>query len=209
MHHNIVMKVWAEDADDAKSQVSSAIEDSINPEQNNVGWDYSGDIDLITKDKLQSEYGVKTYSELEKSKLKERDDRMQDLINELHYDLLPTIAPLFLSKDEAPLYVSTENGEFKEYVEKLLKRKKDIKKPETFEKISEVILNILVAIAKKDTSHSMMMWRMEQIKKLQYCVENDMELCYTLQSSENPYAEIPCDDTKGLHAYYFVCDRHL
>jgi hypothetical protein len=206
MHQIIVIKAWGGDADEASSDVSCALEDSIDPKQNTCGWDYVGDVTLITKPMLQPEFGVSSYAELEKKMLQRRLNSMNSLIKGLRNDLLPIIAPQFMTKNDAVLCVG--NDYLKKHVEKTLKRKRDIKRPDTFETISEVILNLLVSIAKKDTGHSMMMWRMGQIKKLQYCF-TDPHSSNTLQCSENPYAELPCDNKRGLSPYFFTGDRHL
>lgn len=205
MHHNIIVKVWAENEDLAYSEVSSVINHSINQRGNSVGWDYSGDITQITKKDLLSKYGVKTFAELERTLIKKRQKAIDNLVNELKHDLIPMIAPIFLNRNEAPLYINTENDELKVYIRKLMTRKKDIKKPQSFEDIIKVILEILINITKKD----MVMYVMEQLNKLQNCVKFPEELYYTLQSINNHYAIIPCDNTKGLRAYYFVCDLHL
>ena len=210
MHHHIVIKAWDVDEETARFQVLNALEDSITPEQNTVGWDYvnSNHPILITKGILQSDYGVKTYAELERKMLQRQRESLDDLIKELRDDILPLVAPVFMTKNDALLFISTENDDLKEYIEKLLKRKRDNVKPITFEGITEAILKIVVSIAKKDTEGSMAMWRMEQIKKLQYCI-TDPSPYHTLQCSENPYAELPCDNKKGMSPYFYYGDRYL
>lgn len=200
--HIIVIKAWGDDADDTSYEVLSALEDSIDPKHNTCGWDSVRDVTLITKPMLRPEFGVSSYAELEKKMLQGRLDSMNNLIEKLRNDLLPIIAPQFMTKNDAVLCVGKNC--LKEHVEKTLKRKRDIKRPDTFETISEVILNLLVSIAKKDIPS--MMWRMEQIKKLQYCFTDSSD---TLQSSENNYAELPCDNKEGLSPYFFTGYRHL
>lgn len=207
MHHIITVKAWASDADEAQSEVSSTIEDSIDQSENTCGWDYAGDIVQITPDQLKTE-GFKSFADLEKFKIQERLDTQANLQAEIRTDLQMLIAPFFLSKEEAVLYVSEDQDtEFTAYIEKLLKRKRDIKKPDTFEKILDIFTNVVTGIAKKDCGRSLLMFRMEQIKKLQYCIKSPTHTCYTLQSTENYFAELPCEQ-KGLSPFYFLCDRH-
>jgi hypothetical protein len=205
-HQRIILKVWGGDAEEAEAEARSTLEESIELNNNTCGWEYVDDILLITKDMLQPEFNVSSYGELEKKMLQKRQTVMDDLIGDLKEELLPTLAPLFMTKNDAVLLINTENDSLKVYIEKFLKQKKDIKKPDTFETLSETILNLLVFIAKKDSDHSMIMWRMERIKKLQYCFE-DPHPSNTLQSFENPYAEIPCDNKKGLSPYFFIGNR--
>jgi hypothetical protein len=211
MHHIITVKAWDIDEETAHSQVLSALEDSITPEQNTVGWDYvtADHPILINKGMLQTEYGVKTYAELERKMLQGQRDSLNHLIGNLRDDILPMIAPIFMTKNDAPLFISTENDELKAIIEKLLKRKKDNIRPDTFEGITDAILKIMVSVAKKDTGRSMAMWRMEQIKKMQTCIEFPRDTSYTLQCSENPYSELPCDNKKGISPYFYYADRHL
>ena len=213
MHHHIVLKVWADDEETAQSECSSALEDSVNDSENTCGWDYtSGDgPTLITKDMLQSEYSVQSYVELEAKMKQEQKDSMDNLIGELKGDLKVLIAPYFLTKKDAPLYVGTEeeDKDFMDQVEKVLKRKRDVKVPDSFEALLETMTKVVASIAKKDTGRSLTMYHMEQIKKLQYCIESPMETCYTLQCHENPYAELPCEDKEGKFAFYFIGDRHF
>jgi len=208
MHHIITVKAWASDADEAQSEVDCMIQDSIDQSNNTCGWDYASEnIVLITEDQLKAE-GFKSFADLEKFKIQERLDTMSHLQAEIRTDLQVLIAPFFLNKVEAVLYVGEEDTEFAAYIEKFLKRKKDIRKPDSFEKILDIFTNVVTSIAKKDCGRSLLMYRMEQIKKLQYCIENPTQTCYTLQSTENNFAELPCHDTKGLTPFYFLCDRH-
>ena len=207
MHHQMVLKVWAEDAESAESEASMALDDSISTGNNTCGWDY-GDVILITEDKLQSEHGVKSFKELEMTTRKGQTENMENLIGEVKSDLLLVLTPLFLTKDEAPLYINTEDDDLRKYLEQFLKHKKDINRPDTFEKIHQVITDIVVGIAQKITGRSMLMYRMEQIKKLQYCLDYPDE-GDALQSHENPFAELPCDDKAGLKPFFFLLDRHF
>ena len=207
MHHHIIVKAWASDSEEAESNVRSEMEDSILPENNTCGWDYVDHVVLINRLELSSEWGVKTFEELEKNKIKGRLKDLKDLQIQIKDDLMIFLAPYFLSKDEAPLCLNIDNEDLKAYIEKLMKGK-DIKKPDTYEKLVDTFSKILTKIAQKDTGHSMIMYHMEQIKKLQYCIESD-ELYSTLQSTHNYYAELPCDDKTGLSPFYFICDRHF
>jgi hypothetical protein len=211
MHHGIVIKVWDFDEETARSQVLCSLEDSITAEHNTVGWDYVSEESptLITKDLLQSEHQVKTYADLEKKMLREQKESLNDLIHELRDDIIPMVAPFFLTKDDAPLLITSDNDKLKACIEKLMRRKKDNVRPNTFEGITDAILNVMVSVAKKDTGSSLAMWRMEQIKKMQACIEFLTDTTYTFQCSENHYAELRCDNKKGMHPYFYFADRHF
>ena len=210
MHHNIIIKAWAGDAEEAENLVVDAMEESIQPEHNTVGWDYFDHADLIKEKDLPTNYKVKTFEELEKNYIKERTTQISDKKACIKEDLKIFLAPYFLTKSEAVLCVGTsaEDTEFKKCVEQVLKRKTDIKIPDSFEKILNAITKIVTSIAKKDTGHGMTMFYMEEIKKLQYCIE-DPSPGNTLQCTGNYYAELPCDNKEGLTAFYFRCDRHF
>jgi hypothetical protein len=210
-HHGIVLKVWEADEDSARSLALCELEDSITPEHNTVGWDYlSGDHPtIITKGDLQAVYSVKTYAELEQLKLREQKESLDDLVKDLRDDILPMLAPIFMTKTDAALFINTENDELTAYIEKLMKRKKDNVKPATFEGITDAVLKIMVSVAKKDTGRSMAMWRMEKIKQVQACILYPTDTSYTLQCTENHYAELPCDNKKGMSPYFYFADRHF
>jgi hypothetical protein len=202
MHHIIVIKVFAGDSEEGENLVRDALEDSLTPGNNTTGWEFVGDVDLITKEELQF-FKVSSYKELEAMKKQEQKNNMASLIANLRQDILPLIAPLFMTKTDACLLISTKNEYLKERVETLLKAKEDVKRPDTFESIMDAFMKVLVDIA---MGHSMAMWRMKQIKKMEDCFTEPLPY-NTLQSMDNPYAELPCKNKKGLHPYYFLCDR--
>lgn len=208
MHHLIIVKVWAGDKDEAHSLVLDELNTSIETDHNTVGWDYVAEDSpvLITKTMLKTDYA--SFEEFEKKCLQERLDNMKGLEAELKNDVLPLMAPLFMTKADAPLLVNTECDELKAVIEKILKRKKDIVRPDTFEKITDAVLKVLVSVAKRDTTHSMAMWRMEQIKKLYRCIEFPQDTSNTLQCSENHYAEVG-EQGKGMKPFFFYGDRHF
>jgi hypothetical protein len=209
MHHYIILKVWAGSADEAKDIATSELESSIEPENNEAGWDYVGEVAVITEKDLAS-YGVTSYKELEKKKIEQRKESMNDLIEEFKDEITVLLAPLCLTKDEAPLLINTENDNLKEYIEKLLKRKIDNPKPpSTFEGILNLVMKIMVHTAQDDANHSMILWRMKHISKLQHCMTYS-DPCHTLQCTDNYYAEIPCNDNKKeLKPFFIVGDRHF
>jgi hypothetical protein len=208
-HHIIIVKVWAGDAEEAEDIVAGAMEESINDANNTVGWDYFDKAVFIKESDLLRDHGVKTFKELEKKLLAARHEHIIGLSEQIKDGIKPLLAPYFLTKDEASLHITTEDDEFKKCVEKILKRKKDINPPKDFEKIVDTFTNLVVNIAKKDTGHLMLMFYMERIKRLQYCID-DSSPYNTLQSDDNYYAELPCDeDKKQLKPFYFSCDRHL
>ena len=213
MHHGIVLKVLGADEDEARSQALSDLEDSIDPSHNTVGWDYvsSDSPILITKGNLQPDYKVKSYAELEQKMLREQKESLDHLIKELQDDMLPILAPIFMTKTDAPLFIDTESDELKAYIEKLMKRKKDTVRPATFEEIADAVLKIMISVAKKDTGSSMAMWRMEHIKKMQACITFPGDTSCTLQCNDNPYAELPYDGdiNNGTSPYFYFADRHF
>jgi hypothetical protein len=205
-HHTIIAKVWADTEEEAEATVVDAMEDSIQSSHNSEGWSYFDSATLINKLELPSKFGVKTFEELETKLIKNRQDTMDSFIAQVKDDLIVKLAPYFLDKREAALYIDTENKELKEHVEKILKKKKDIVKPVTFEDVTNIFVKIVTDIPKDDMTHSMTMYRLNKIKKLQRCTGiADME--DSLQCNVNPFAEFPYDDDIPLTAYYFECIR--
>ena len=208
MHHKIVVKVWAGEEGEAENIARDAMEESIEANLNTAGWDCFDSAKLIEKKDLQPNYGVNSFEELEKKKIAQRHENIKGLSEGINVDIKPLLAPYFLTKEEASLHINTEDDNLKKCVEKILKRKKDITPPDSFEKIVDTFTDLIVSIAKKDTGHSMLMYDMEVIKKLQYCID-DPSPNNTLQCTDNHYAELPCDYKKGLKPFYFSCDRHF
>lgn len=205
-HHYIVVKVWADDKDEAETFVKEAMEDSIDASNNTCGWSYLNECTIINEIDLLQYYKVRTFKELEKKYIAERREHIKGLSECLNADIKPLLAPYFLTKDEAPLYITTEDDDLKKHVEEILKRKRNTTPPKGFEKIVGTFTNFLLSIAKKDVGHSMIMLNMEAIKKLQYCID-DPSIYNTLQCIDNYYAELPCKNKKGLKPFYFNCDR--
>ena len=138
MHHHIIVKVWAGDAEEAESIVSDEMENSTRPENNTIGWDYFGGATRIEEKDLPNNYQVKSFKELEKKYIEDREIEINDAKAKIKEDLMIFLAPFFLTKTEAILYVNTENDEFKKCVERILKRKTDIKTPDSFEKVLNI-----------------------------------------------------------------------
>ena len=207
-HHIMIVKAWAGDEVEAENIVVDAMEESLDKSNNTVGWDYFDKAVLIKESDLLRDHGVKTFKELEKKHLAARHEHIIGLGEQIKDGIKPLLAPYFLTKNEASLHITAEDDEFKKCVEKILKRKRDVNPPKDFEKIVDTFTNLVVNIAKKDMGHSMLMFYMEGIKRLQYCID-DPTPYHTLQSEDNYYAELPCDNKKQLKPFYFSCDRHL
>lgn len=205
-HYKIVVKVWADDEDEAFGEVTDSLNDSVQP-GNNVGWDYHDDPVHITKKILKSEYKLKSFDELEKKLSAERKDSIEYIRKQIKEDLRDILAPSFLNKEDAVLHVGdNEAGEkFIKEVEKILKSKKDKVIPTCFEDILSKVTEAIIGSA--TDSSSLSLYHLRKLEALEDCIDNT-DPYTTLQSTDNPFAELPCDDKEGKFAFYFECDRH-
>lgn len=210
-HYAMILKVWADDAEEAKDLATSALEESVEAENNTTGWDYVGDVEVITPEMLQKDFQVSSYKELEEKYTQERVEALAAMKANLKRTIKVSLAKRFLPRDEAPLYLQDDpediQGEFKSYIEKLLKSKKNIKTPKTFDEILNGVLDAIEDEIKKD---GMFEYYLNQMHKIQKCINYPEDTYTTLQCSENHFATLNEDEkVEGQSVYYVYGDRHL
>lgn len=203
MHHGIVIKVWAEDSDSALEAAMEALNDSIDPSNNICGWDYVNEGNTyVINAPLLSVHGVSSFKALEKQQKQQRKDSLKDLIVDFENTIKPYLAEFLLTKNDAVLCLQDET--LKPIVEKRLKSKEDIlvpSFPDIVKKVVKTIVDLLDPVN--------LMYLIKKIDRLQRCIEETLSLSRTLQSTDNGYAEIKCDDKKNKHPYYVWGDRHI
>jgi hypothetical protein len=106
-------------------------------------------------------------------------------------------APAFMTQKDAALYIATENEDLKGHVEKILKRKKNTKRPDSFKDITKAVLNVVIDLAKNEH------YLLHQIQNLAGIIQFPNEHA-ALQCTDNHYVELDCDDKTGLSPYYFL-----
>jgi hypothetical protein len=203
MHHGVILKVWAEDKDSALQEALEALENSIDQSNNICGWDYVSEGNTyVIDDSLLSVHGVSSFKDLEKQQKKQRKDNLKDLIVDFENTIKPYLAEFLLTKRDAALCLQDET--IRAVVEKRLKAKKDIAVPcfpDLVKKIVTTIVDLLEPVN--------LMYLTKKIDRLQRCIEEPLNLNRTLQSTDNGYAEIPCEDKKNKHPYFVFGDRHI
>lgn len=208
MHHKIIVKVWADDEEEAENAAKDALEDSVQ-ENNSCGWDYlSDDMEHITEDKLP-QFGVKTFEELEKKYTGERKKAIQTTKESIREILQKELSD-YIAKDDVPLLLTKHDDEFNAVLEKVLKSKKKPKKlPTDYTGLVNLVLKVMVDTSSRET---LAMYYMEKINELERCISSPESLEYTLQCTENHFAEIPRENTNAADdskAFYFWADRHM
>lgn len=207
----MVLKVWADDAEEAKDLATSALEESVEAENNSTGWDYVGDVEVITPEMLQKDFQVSSYKELEEKYTQMRIDNLAAMKANVKRTIKVSLAKRFLPKEEAPLYLQDDpedfQGEFKSYIEKLLKSKKTIKTPKTFDEVLNGVMDVIEDEIEKD---GMFEYYLNQMHKIQKCINYPNDTYITLQCSENHFAVLNEDEkVEGQAVYYVYGDRHL
>lgn len=210
MHHYIFIKIKADTADDAKDEVSSAMEDSLNPENNTVGWDYVGDIVQVTEENIskfsnthKTPKGLEKYYKEIVHTNKQRD---MDILNDFFFVAL---AEKFMPDKEIPLYVA-DQGKLA-YYDQISKTRiplsnilaKRLKSPVKHEQPSYE--DLIKEIIKTIFSDSMIPYYIKQVEKTQSCIDYPDEKYYSLQCTNNHFVDLGGD---GEHIYYFLADRH-
>jgi hypothetical protein len=206
-HHQIVIKLWAEDEDNALQEALDLLEQSLDVRNNVCGWDDidHGDTFVITDVKKVTQGKCTTFKELEKSLKKQTKDTHKELIKELEEKLKPDLAEILLTKREAALCITDKNEDFKEIVSQRLKAKEDLVVP----KFPDIVTHVAecLALAMNPWGNNLM-YLLKRIDRIQLCNLYPYDTGYTLQSKDNSLAVIPNEDKKSKHCYYVHCSRH-
>ena len=214
MHEYMLVKIKADYPIDAEGEVKGIMENSIDPDQNNTGWDYVGDIIRVTQKNISKfSNTAKSLPKLEeefKQHIYRYKEQHENSLKDLFFALM---AEEYMPSDEIPLYINKKNQyghEIDTYVEKLGKRvslnsilekrlKSSDKKPsKTFSEYIDGFVDSILS----DYMISYYIRRLEKIKK---CIKYPKETYITLQCTDNHFADL---GGTGKHTYYFWTDRH-
>lgn len=207
MHHFILIKINTDSSKEAKREVEEILTNSIEPGVNTVGWDYVGNIELVTKGVLNS-LKLKSYKELEEHYKKFIIKNLEEKKKELE-DLLFIGLSKYMPSEEAPLYINRKNAFNKEdsnlrkIIEKKLKSGSSSKLPHTYEELIQVVLRHLLDSLKNNT---LLEYYIRKTYTIYQCIEYPEE--YSLQCENNHFADLT-NKTKGKRTYYLIGDRHF
>lgn len=221
-HYGIVIKIWAEDEDSALQEALNLLEKSCEAPQNDCGWGYVdiGDAYVMTPEEFKKIKGkkIKSFSGLEKHLKQLRLKNKDDLLTELSAKLTPGLAEILMTKSDAPLLIGVENPynvastiqrrtiNLAEILDQRLKSPKDITVPTFPDIVNKVALAISMAMNPYGVN---LVYTLRRLQSLNCCIAFPWDTSYTLQSTDNPYAEITCKDRKNKHPYYIHGARHV
>jgi len=200
MHKMIIVKARGDTVEDAKSNVSSIMDNYIG---DGKIFDYYGDIELITMTHWTiKEFKLKKIKDIDKKVKecykKELEKEWKLLIKEFvekHYTKHMTL-------EQAPCFINTDG--LKNVAEDVLKRKKTLEQyimPKTFEEMLETFISYI----KEDLQS--FIYRAKEIEDLKSLYEYS-DYSYELSSTNAHFADITCN-TEGNNVYYFCVDRHF
>ena len=172
MHVYTILKVKADNPEDAIEQANGLIEQSCDLENNTAGWDYGEAKEVITPEFLKSDYKVKSYEALERHYTRDRNREIRRL-----------------------------SGQMRDEIEKYLKKHPSVTGRSKVDLITEVVTSM-------SRTHGMLEYYVEQIHKLQDCIEYPQEQNCTLQCTNNYFADCT-KDTMGSKIFYVRTDRHF
>lgn len=219
MHHKILVKIKADNIDEARDEAKSYLENSIDASENTVGWDYlNDDIITVTEEDLK-QHGVKTFKALEKAWLKSTSANYRDHLKSLKDIFFTELVKRHLSgtkvktyvgyKDRYGFVVSSDSLKKKDTshdpVGDALRhaaRKKIVKPlPIRLDTLAEEMVDIV-----NPKTDMMIEYHIRQLDKLDTCKRYPKETHTTLQCSDNHFADL---NGEGTETYYFIFDRHF
>jgi len=216
VHIYTLIKVKADDADEARSIVEGELDNSI--ENGRAGFDYVGGImqvvETVTDSNTQVDLGgLNSFEELEKHWKKSTLNNLKNFKGDIHDRLFVGLAEFLLPPDEAPLYLNKKNHynlpmeDFNKIRDKILKEGK--KKELTYEQIITKITKFMT-----EKADSMFSFYLQNVKELKNHLEYPEDKYAALYNSNDVhFADLSlCQEEEGipddLEIFYFLCDRH-
>lgn len=205
MHYTLLVKIRADNAEDALSEAKDQVEQSCGDGR---PFDYmSGDIVPVTKKTLK-EQGVTNFKALEK---KWHDDSLDETINRHKASLkeifFHELAKRYLCGKEALTYLNYKDqyGNIDKYIQETIEKisKTKVAKPNPPTSLDELAEMIVDMIHHSSFFH-MGFYHVESLDKLISCKTFPTEPSITLNCYDCHFADL---GGKGK-AYYFFFDRH-
>jgi len=214
VHEHLLVKIKADNADNATSEVREIMNSSIDSSENEDGWDYIGGINQVTQKNLSTfSTTAKSLSELVKEFkqcIYQYKARHENSLKDLFFI---NMAEEYMPSEDVPLYLNKKNqygDKIDTYIEKLGKRvslnsilEKKLKSPD--KKPSKTFSEYIDGFVDSLFSDSMIPYHIRQLEKIKRCIEYPKETHITLQCTDNHFADL---GGTGKYTYYFWTDRH-
>jgi hypothetical protein len=207
MHYQILLKVWAKNAEEALDLAQCSLEETCGDGKN---WDYVDEgTEVITEMDL-SALGVNSFDELEKRFEGYTKSSFKDHVTRLKEILSLPVAKLIMTEKDALLNIHSENKSIKDYALSLLKSGKFNKwSPKSFNEVLDVVADMIVKDIVKE-GLGMFSYHISCIKDCNSALKYPQD--YNAHNAhDSSYAEIgePCNRQKcGLKAFYVLGSRH-
>ena len=205
MHHTILIRVYADNAEEAREVVSTVAHNSIGNR-----FDYVGDITPITEANFKEE-GVTSFEELEETCKGYSKTELLTFKEKIIEELKKKTAGHLMTREEAALRVGQEG--FEPAIEQVMKREGDPDK--SFDNLILIITEALL-----DNSLGMLNYYIKSYRELAEAIENPDDESITLQCPHlffTPIENEEFDPDSSLKegeklkdfTFYFTVDRHF
>lgn len=228
MHHRILIKIRADDAEYAESICQDMLEKSID-NKSSTGWDYVGDIINLSdpekwKNFIKNDNSLqgKTVEDFAEQMKQETLNNLKGLFDSFKQNMEKEITGMSLKPKEAPLYLnhppeedSREDKEIyyakKQYAAKILNNElKPVKlnRITTPKKLAEIMANALSNVM-QSSDLCMPMYYLNKAKSIYEAINNPEDEYYNLDSSDMHFYDATHEHSEGENTYYMWCDRHF
>jgi hypothetical protein len=193
MHVRCILKLNANNKEEALQVAQSYIESSIEPEENTCGWDYAGECEILIPCEDLEEH----YNKLRKQRIKEISERIRSYLIGYLIKYLPL--------KEAPLLL--DDYDIKEDAERVLKDKNYKSKPlpDNFIDLIGLLTEVVTELSQNE---HIFQYYIKQINKIQDCINNPQDPKVCLQCTDNHFADLT-KETSGEKVFYVNTDRHV
>ena len=218
MHSQVLIKVKADDADEARAIVQEVLDETCADES--TGWDFVGGISQVVKkvtdSKTQTYLGsIKSFEELEEHWKNATLHNKKRYVSECQDILFIGLMDVLMPPDEAPLYLDKKNHygneipQFKEKLEYILKNNFD--NPNKGLSYEELINRMTYFIT--NNKDSMFYYYLKCINKINTYLEYPDKYNALYHSSDVHFFDMTQEQEKdGIpddsKVFYFLTDRH-
>jgi hypothetical protein len=208
MHTYTLVKVHAENAERAQSEVESLMYDTCGDDKR---FDYASVEVLTLDDKVKQEFKVQTYEELEQ---KYKDYTAANVVRQkerVREELMLLLMPKFLKHEEAALMVNDSNHRIQRAAKEALENPDGQDLPKNLNELVDKVSQSLIQ-STEDFGSGAILYNLKSLSELNTALAYPDEFYSAAATSENHYIDLTdSDDSEGDKSqpvFYCLVDRH-